>query len=179
MKQSKGLYQSIQDDLERLEGIALTVLLLGLIALGLGQIVMRNLFGMALPWADGAMRAAVLWLAMIAGITAAGRMRHIRIDVLAQWLPPVLRRWLHGLCMIATALVCVQMSWLSLAMVRLEFEFQTAAFLGVQTWMVQLIVPFGFAMMAVRFVGAAFASPPETIPIELGQDPSRQGGSAS
>ncbi|TVQ41982.1 MAG: TRAP transporter small permease [Wenzhouxiangella sp.] len=158
--QNDNWFESVQRQLERLESTALTILLLGLVGLGLTQIVMRNVFGMALPWADGAMRAMVLWLAMIAAVVAAGRFRHIRIDLLSRLLPPKLVTIIHVLMMLLTAAVCLAMSWLSLRMAALEYEFQTAAFLGVQTWMVQLIVPIGFALMAVRFVAAAFRRPP-------------------
>lgn len=158
--------------LEGLESIVLTVLLLSLVGLGLAQILMRNAFGMALPWADGAMRAIVLWLAMVAGIVAAGRFKHIRIDLLSHLLPPGLARPVHGLLMFLTALICMVMSWLSLRMLSLEFEFQTTAFLGVKTWMVQAIVPLGFAMMAVRFLFGVFIRPPPAEMVYAGAEES-------
>ncbi len=153
--------KSFNAQLEGLESLLLTVLLLILIALGLAQIIMRNAFGMALPWADGAMRGLVLWLAMVAGVVAAGRFRHIRIDLLSNLLPAGLARGLHVMVTLATAVICLVMSWLSLRIVGLEFEFQTTAFLGVKTWMVQIIVPIGFSLMAIRFVFAALMRPPK------------------
>lgn len=153
--------KSLNEQLEGLESLLLTGLLLGLIGIGLTQIVMRNAVGMALPWADGAMRALVLWLAMVAGVVAAGRFRHIRIDLLSHLLPPPLVRILHTLVMVGTAFVCLVMAWLSLRMLGLEFEFQTTAFLGVKTWMVQIIVPIGFSLMALRFLLGALMRPPK------------------
>ncbi len=152
---------SLNRQLEDLESLLLTGLLLALIGIGLTQIVMRNAFGVALPWADGAMRGLVLWLAMLAGVVAAGRFRHIRIDLLSNLLPPLLNRVLHTLVMLVTAVVCLVMAWLSLRIVGLEFEFQSTAFLGVKTWMVQIIVPIGFSLMALRFVLGALLPPPK------------------
>jgi C4-dicarboxylate transporter DctQ subunit len=157
-----GLFEQIQKGLERFESGLLTVLLLALVSLGLVQILMRNFAGISLPWADGAMRAMVLWLAMIAGAIAAGKLKHIRIDIAERWLPPAARVWSHRVLMLATAGICLVMTWLSLSMVALEYEFRAVAFLNVPSWVVVFIVPVGFGLMAARFAGQAFA-PPSTI----------------
>ena len=144
------------DGLRRLEALLLTLLLFGLMSLGLTQIVMRNL-GIALPWADGVMRAMVLWLAMIAGVMAAGQLRHIRINLIEHWLPPRLVSWIHRLAYLITAGVCAVMFWYGLDMIGLEASFGTIAFLNVPTWLVQMIVPIGFALMTLRFVFIALS----------------------
>ncbi len=146
--------------LARLEAFLLTVLLLGLMGLGLTQIVMRNLAATALPWADGMMRSMVLWLAMIAGVMAAARMRHIRIDVIERWLPESMVGRLQRLTQLITAVVCLAMTWFGLQMVSLEYEFQAVAFFIVPVWAVQLIVPIGFGLMAARFTVAAISPTP-------------------
>jgi C4-dicarboxylate transporter, DctQ subunit len=157
------LFERIHNWLARIEAGVLVSLLLGLILLGLAQILLRNLAGIALPWADGAMRAMVLWLAMIAAAVAAAQSKHIRISIVEQWLPLRLMRWLNRVIFLTTGLVCLGMTWLSLNMVALEYQFQTEAFLDVPTWVVQMIVPFGFAMMAARFLANAVV-PPEPEP---------------
>lgn len=158
------IFERIHNGLARLEAGLLVSLLLGLIGLGLVQILLRNLAGIALPWADGAMRAMVLWLAMIAAAVAAGQAKHIRINIAEHWLSPGLMRWINRLVLLATGLVCLAMTWLSLNMVALEYQFQTAAFLDVPTWLVQMVVPFGFAMMAARFLANAVIPPEPTVP---------------
>lgn len=145
------------------EGGVLTVLFLTLVVLGLAQIGFRNLAGMALPWADGAMRAIVLWLAMVGGVVATGRLRHIRIDLVERWLRPAAVIWLRRLVFFATALVCLALTWTSLDIVALEYEFQAVAFLDVPNWMVQAIVPIGFGMMAARFLAWAVFPPSRAV----------------
>ena len=145
--------------IRRIEGGVLTVLFLALVVLGLAQIGFRNLAGMALPWADGAMRAIVLWLAMLGGVVATGRLRHIRIDLVERWLPARGVVWLRRLVFAATALVCLFLTWTSLDIVALEYEFQAVAFLDVPNWVVQVIVPIGFGMMAARFSAWAVSPP--------------------
>lgn len=146
-----------------LEAGILTTLFLGLVVLGLAQIGFRNLAGMALPWADGAMRAIVLWLAMVGGVVATGRLRHIRIDLIERWLPPRGVVWLRRGVFGATALICLALTWTSLDVVALEYEFQAVAFLDVPNWVVQLIVPVGFGLMAARFLAWAVAPPSLTV----------------
>jgi C4-dicarboxylate transporter, DctQ subunit len=151
-----GFLDLVHRALDRVETGLLCTLLLGLIGLGLTQIILRNFAAISLPWADGAMRAMVLWLAMIAGAIAAGHMKHIRIDVAERWMPPRLRNVVQRLLMLSTAAVCLAMTWFSLRMVGLEYEFRTMAFLNVPTWLVVLIVPIGFGLMAARFTVQAF-----------------------
>ncbi len=149
-----------------LETGTLSVLFLALVAIGLAQIGFRNFAGMALPWADGAMRAIVLWLAMLGGVVATGRLRHIRIDLVERWLPPGGVVWLRRAVFGATSLVCLALTWTSLDIVALEYEFQAIAFLNVPNWVVQVIVPIGFGMMAARFMAWAFAPPSgEVLPV--------------
>lgn len=145
--------------IRHLEAGLLSILFLALVALGLAQIGFRNLAGISLPWADGAMRAIVLWLAMIGGVVATGRLKHIRIDLVEHWLPAAGVLWLRRLVFAATALVCLALTSTSLDIVALEYEFQAVAFLGIPNWMVQTIVPVGFGLMAARFLAWA-ASPP-------------------
>jgi TRAP-type C4-dicarboxylate transport system permease small subunit len=173
-----GLFERIHRRIEQCEEAILGLLLMALIGIGLAQIVARNGFGVALPWADGAMRSIVLWLAMLAGALAASRLKHIRIDIGRQWFSAGVRQWLHSLTLLATAGVCLAMSWFSLRMVALEYEFETMAFAGVPTWVVQFIVPVGFALMAARFAAHALSPAPDS-PADaagLGVGPDESGG---
>lgn len=153
-----------------LEAGTLTVLFLALVVLGLAQIGFRNFAGMALPWADGAMRAIVLWLAMLGSVVATGRLRHIRIDLVEHWLPAAAVVWLRRVIFFATALVCLALTWTSLDIVALEYEFHARAFLNVPNWVVQLVVPIGFGMMTARFLAWAVFPPSRAVLPLQGED---------
>lgn len=161
------VFRLLAEGLARLETLLLTGLLLGLMGLGLTQIVMRNLAATALPWADGMMRSMVLWLAMVAGVMAAGQMRHIRINVIERWLSDWMVEVLRRLTHLITAVVCLAMTWFGLEMVSLEYDFKAVAFLSVPVWAVQLIIPIGFGLMAARFTAAAFTPTPPPTTSEL------------
>lgn len=150
---------------------SLTVLFLALVGVGLAQIGFRNFAGMALPWADPLMRSLVLWLTMLGAVAATGRMRHIRIDLVEHWLPDAGVVWLRRLVFAATALVCLALTWTSLDIVALEYEFQAVAFGDVPKWIVVAIVPIGFALMAVRFAAWSVFPPDHTVlPVSVGED---------
>ena len=153
-------FERIHRWLERFEAGLLTLLLIGLIVLGLAQIILRNLVGISLPWADGAMRAMVLWLAMIAATVGAAKLKHIRIDIARRWIPARLLGIVHRLLMASTAAVCLTVAWFSLRLVALEYEFQAMAFASVPSWVVLLIVPIGFVLMGSRFLAHAVVIDP-------------------
>jgi TRAP-type C4-dicarboxylate transport system permease small subunit len=168
------VFSLLSEGLRRLESLFLTILLFGLMILGLVQIVMRN-FGVALPWADGLMRSMVLWLAMIAGIMAAGKLRHIRLNLVDHWLPETARVWIDRLAYLIAAAVCFVMSWYGMEMVAIEASFGAVAFLDVPTWVVQMVVPIGFALMGLRFIFVSLSPrPPDPLALSDTAAPSDQ-----
>ncbi|WP_376695451.1 TRAP transporter small permease [Wenzhouxiangella sp. EGI_FJ10305] len=142
-----------------IESGTLSVLFLVLLALGLIQIGFRYCTGMAPQWAEDAMGAVLLWLTMLGGVVASGRLRHARIDLVERWLPTPAVIGLRRVVFALTAFVCLALTWTSLDIVALEYEFQAVAFLDVPNWMVQAIVPIGFAMMGARFLAWAVLPP--------------------
>ena len=65
----------------RVENAVLFLLLSGLILLSSYQILLRNIFSMGLPWADGVIRLMVLWLGLAGGIAASRDRKQIAIDI--------------------------------------------------------------------------------------------------
>lgn len=143
----------------------LAVLFLAIVALGLVQIGLRNLFDEALPWADPAMRAGVLWIAMLAAVLAADEARHIRIDLVGRFVPPAWAGVIERVVFALTALVCGAMTFASLRIVRLEYDFGETAFLVVPRWVVMLIIPVGFALMTARFLVHALFPPERPVQV--------------
>lgn len=146
--------------LRRAEIGLLAMLFLALVVLGLTQIGLRNLADSAMPWADPAMRAGVLWLAMLSAALAADEARHIRIDILGRYLPPGVRDWVDRGVFALTSLVCIAMTAASMRIIALEYEFADLAFPGVPRWVVLAIIPFGFALMGWRFMRRAVLGDP-------------------
>jgi TRAP-type C4-dicarboxylate transport system permease small subunit len=145
---SGGFGQAVR----KFEFLLLSALFLAVVCIGLVQIGMRNLADTSLPWADPAMRAAVLWITMLAGVLASGSAQHIRIDALLGRIPAGIRPWVDRLVLLATALICVTLAAASADIIRLEFELGDLAFAAVTRWVVLAIIPVGFGLMALRFM---------------------------
>jgi TRAP-type C4-dicarboxylate transport system permease small subunit len=143
----------------RIEDGLLALLLTGVIGLAFVQIALRNLADISFSWADPLLRVTVLWLALVGAIAATRDDNHIRIDLLARWLPVSLARPLKRLTDLFSALVCALIAWHALQFVQMERLDGTIAFSNIPAWVLQLIMPLGFALIALRFLVNAVIPP--------------------
>ncbi|MCU0767555.1 MAG: TRAP transporter small permease [Gammaproteobacteria bacterium] len=141
--------------LERVEDAVLVLLMGALVALAGAQIVLRNLFDSGLLWADPAVRVLVLWVALLGAMAAARQGRHITVDLVARVLPPRLAAPVRALTDLFAAAVCGLLAWHAARLVAMEWEAGTVAVGGVPTWVAQLIVPAGFAVIGLRYLALA------------------------
>lgn len=132
----------------RLENALLAILFFALLALATSQIVLRNFFSAGLPWADGLVRILVLWLALIGAIAASRDHKHIAIDVVLRSLPPLLRRLAVSVACLFTAVVSGFFAWHSARFVLDSREFGEVLVADWPAWILQLILPIGFALIA-------------------------------
>jgi C4-dicarboxylate transporter, DctQ subunit len=151
----------------RIEIMFVALLLASLVVLGTIQIAMRNFMHSGLLWADPFMRHAVLYLGAVGAMIAAARMNHITVDVVSRVIPAGLkpaRRWfVYGATSIAAYL-------LAIAAVRLvidERSYHEVAFLGIRTWVLELILPIAFVVITYRTLLAIFL---KREPAEAGSD---------
>lgn len=139
----------------------LLALALGLLVLlSVGQIVARMAFDAGGVWIEPSMRLLILWLAMLGALAATRDGRHIAIDVLPRFLPPLGRRIAWAIGQVFAALICVLMAWGSVDLVLLERESAAEVVSGVSLWVSLLILPAGFSLMALRMLIAAALPPP-------------------
>jgi TRAP-type C4-dicarboxylate transport system permease small subunit len=143
----------------RLENSLLVVLLTLLIVLSSAEILMRDVFSMALPWSDGLVRLGVLWVALIGAVAASRDHKHIAIDVAprlfgAKWQAPM-----AVVRFVVTAVVCGLLAGFSFRFVEDSREFGDVLLADLPAWWFQLILPIGFGLMAYRYcVRAATAA---------------------
>lgn len=134
-----------------LERGLLTALILGMIALSMVQIVLRNFFHTGLIWIEPLLRHLVLWIGFSAAVVATGRLRHIHMDVIGRILPPAGRIFVTRVTALVAAVICVVLaraSWLFLAS---EQQFGATGLLDVPIWILTFALFPGFALMAARF----------------------------
>lgn len=157
------ILQRIEKVLSRAEGGLLVLFLTVMVALTFVQIMLRafHIYGHFqwantlmgyLDWAEPLVRLLVLWVTLLGASLLTGENRHIKIDLLSELLPA---RWLpyrelilSSACVAVTALM-TKASW---SYVHMEWSFGGKLFLGMPTWIGQVILPAGFFLMLCRFV---------------------------
>jgi TRAP-type C4-dicarboxylate transport system permease small subunit len=138
--------------LTRLEETILLVLFVMMMLVAAYQILARNFFGFGIPWGDGFVKFAVLWMALIGAMLASRRDQHIRIDALTRMLSDQAQQLIRRGCALFTCIVCGIFVWLSTVFVLGEYQFPMVSFGAVPSWVCALIMPVGFAVICVRYL---------------------------
>jgi C4-dicarboxylate transporter DctQ subunit len=133
-----------------LEMGAVTLLISGLIFFGILQILLRNFFHQGIIWADPLMRHIVLWLGCLGGTLASARMQHINIDIFSRILSGTAKRFRDRIVFGATAAASSALGFAALRLVIDEKAYGERAFLNIETWVLQSILPLAFFIIAYR-----------------------------
>jgi len=139
----------------RLEESLLGIILLSTIIFAVTQIFLRNFFHSGIPWGDSLVRILVLWLGLIGAMIASRDHRHIKIDILSRHLTTANQLRLRRFTDTVSATVCFIVAWYAFTFVRIEYQDGMLAFENVPVWLTEAIIPFGFFIMAARFLLSA------------------------
>lgn len=148
-----GSMQRMGRLLERLEEAVLLLLVAAMIALACVQIVLRDVWGGGLSWADPLLRVMVLWTGLLGAVVATKMDKHISIDLASHLLPRGILRWLRVVRHLFATAVCVVLTW-----VAADFVLQEAGqgngqvMAGLASWQLNLIFPLAFGGIALRFL---------------------------
>ena len=134
----------------RFEDGLLILMLGGMILLAGGQIILRNFFDTGIDWAPPLLRLLVLWLALLGGMAATRADNHIAIDLVSRFLPERLKRVADAIIRLFTAVVCGVIAWHAAEFVWMEYQDQMILFARVPAWAGEIIIPIGFASIALR-----------------------------
>lgn len=148
-----------------LERLALTGLLLMMLSFAVLQIILRNAFQTGLVWIEPLLRHLVLWIGFTAAVVAAGRLRHIQMDVIGRLLPEKGRVFTARLTTLAAAVICMVLARAAWIYLGQEREFGSEGFLGLPNWLLTSVIFLGFALMAKRFVARALLPAAALIPM--------------
>lgn len=138
--------------LHRLEDTVLALLLTSMIGMASGQVILRNFFDSGVAWFDPAVRVAVLWLALLGALAATRRNEHVSVDMLSRFLPDAITQVTDRLARLFACLVCGAIAYYSGLFVWEESNFPSEVFLGIPSWVTQLIIPWAFGFMSLRFL---------------------------
>lgn len=143
--------QGLEQWISVLERSAVVVSFIGLLLLGLLQIILRNVFASGLFGADELLRHLVLWIGFWGASLATREQRHLRIDLLSRVLPPRYQAWLDSVTNLLALAGCVMLAQAAWAFVSEERMAGTLLTVGIAAWIVQSMMPLGFGLMACRF----------------------------
>jgi TRAP-type C4-dicarboxylate transport system permease small subunit len=141
------------------EDTLLLLILVSMILLAGAQIFLRNFFDTNLFWGDEMLRLMVLWLTVAGGLAASRMNKHISIAVLDRFLPDGVQVAIKVCIDLFTAAVCGLFSWHSARFVMSSYEFGDTLMKNTPAWMLQIILPIGFGLMAYRHLVFAIKRP--------------------
>ena len=139
---------------QRLEEAFLCLLLVGMILLACLQIVLRDLFGGGLLWADPLLRYMVLWTGMFGAAVATRTGKHIALDVVSYLVPAGMKTWLNLLIHLFSTIVAAALTWAAVIFVRNEAQFGGINLLSIPSWAWNLVFPLAFGLITCRFLAA-------------------------
>jgi len=137
--------------LHQLEDLAMLVALMLLLAVAFLQILLRNFFDTGIIWADSFLRTLVLWVTLLGAMIATRERHHISIDLVTRYLNDKYHPLVNCLTGGFASVVCLVTAWYALELVKFEYEDGMRAFGIIPVWLTQSILPFGFAVMSLRF----------------------------
>ena len=139
------------------EEIFVSLLLLAMIFLAVLQIFMRILFDSGFVWADPLLRHFVLWAGMFGAALATKHGKHITIDIFSHLLPDWGALWLNLILNLFAAAVSSFLTWAAFVFIKNEIVFGSGReIVGISVWVLNLVFPFSFSLMAVRYSVKAY-----------------------
>jgi TRAP-type C4-dicarboxylate transport system permease small subunit len=149
--------------LARLERWLIVALLWSMVILTFVQVCLRGLYTHGhlmwantlmghLDWSEAFVRLLVLWLTFLGASLLTADNKHIKIDIFSTILP---QKWLPTrelVLALAGILICAIMLKVCIGYIKMEMEFGGKMFLDLPSWIGQLILPGGFALILFRFI---------------------------
>jgi len=149
-------FRRIHNGILKFERGLLAFALIAMLLLAVAQIVLRNIFGSGIVWADSMVRLLVLWTALLGAMQATHFREHIRIDALLRLIPEKWNPRVRAIMDILAGIICALAAWFSGQFVYLEYLDGAEAFGHLPSWLTASIIPFAFSIMAIRFMVGSF-----------------------
>jgi len=153
------MFARLRDAADRLEEAFMIVMLAGMTLLTFVQVVLRYAFGTGLVWSLEVTTYLFAWLVLIGMSYGVRTQAHIAVDLLTSRLPPRVARGVALVALVGALAYCALMIYGSWAFVdRLMALGNDARDIPLPRWLLTAVMPFGFALLAVRLLQAARAA---------------------
>lgn len=116
------------------------------------EVVARYFFTKPTIWAAELSQICLIWGSLIAMAWALAARRHIAVDAVVNLLSPEVRRWTDTVAMVVVALLSAVVFWKGGEIFLDSFVRgrTTGSILDLPSWVTELSVPFGFAMLFLQ-----------------------------
>lgn len=140
------------------EKIVCAVLLLAMTLLGFGNVAVRYLTSYSFAASEELLTTGFVVVTVFGGAVAARRGEHLAVEVLADRLPPRLRRAVFLLAASLSALLLALSAWYSWRLVVNQFGNGMRSYaLQMPLWAYSCVLPFAFLLLLVRYLQYARA----------------------
>jgi TRAP-type C4-dicarboxylate transport system permease small subunit len=144
-------WERVDEIIDRVEQALLVTLLSSMIVTAFLQIVLRNLFSTGLNWGDPLVRNLVLWVGFTGAALATKEGKHINIDIVSRWMPPLGKSLIEFLVQLFSFVICCFLTFAALKFIENEIQMGNVAFLEIPAWIPEIILPIIFGLMSLRF----------------------------
>ncbi len=140
---------------DRLEEAFMVVVLAAMTLLTFVQVVLRYVFGASLVWSLEATTYLAAWLVLVGMSYGVRTQAHIAVDLVTSRLPPRAARGVTLVALVCALGYCALMIYGSTVFVeRLIALGNDARDIPLPRWLLTAVMPFGFALLAVRLLQA-------------------------
>jgi len=144
--------KKLQTFTKSIEDYVIVALLGSVIVLSITQIGMRLFFNSSLIWADELVKILVLWIALVAAVSASRSDRHLKIDILDKLGFKKNIIFPKTVVTIFVFIVCALITWHSFRYIKLIYDFEESILNGFPAWIAYSVVPVSFFIMAYRYL---------------------------
>jgi TRAP-type C4-dicarboxylate transport system permease small subunit len=144
-------WERMDETISRVEEVLVVSFLGFMIFIAFLQIVLRNFFSTGLDLGDSLLRNLVLWIGFVGATLATKEGKHINIDVVSRWLPPIGKNVVTLITHLFSFLVCSALTYATLKFIRNEAQMGQKTFLDIPAWIPEMILPITFSLMTFRF----------------------------
>lgn len=140
----------LDTEIERLLLMFIFISIVGLVFL---QVLSRFVFNVSVGWSAELSRYLLIWLTWLSASYAIRKNEHIRITILIDKLPKIVRKWVEFIVLIIWSFFTIVMAIVGADVVsKIKLTGQQTTTLGLSMWIVYLIIPLAGLLMLIRII---------------------------
>jgi TRAP-type C4-dicarboxylate transport system permease small subunit len=151
----KGILKGIDEIIEKLSSYALVFSVFSMLLISVISIVLRW-FSISIHWTEPFVRHLVFLATFLGGVLATGRGTHIGIDIIGKYLESKkldqYTIWITRIIAVASFGTLIWLASSAVTFMMIELKYGKPVFWGISSGFLVGIIPFGFSLIAYRFL---------------------------